>query len=320
MNLKTIGIAACLAFAILGRYPATTSGDPLKNGQTAAGEPPSVIRVSSNLVTVPVAVTDAEGRAIENLGIKDFLIEEDGRPEEISGITEAGRSSLQLALLFDISGSVNSRFEFEQKAAIRFLEKILMPGDRVSIVTFSDSPRIRLRASSSLSDAVQALSALEPTEKPTAFFDAVVLAAKTLYQSAGPETRQAIITLSDGEDNKSRHTLSETMSAVQRADTIFYSINPGGPSIRLNEISLEAQSDLAALARETGGSAFVSDRMADLDGVFAKITAELRTHYLLSYYSRNQHTDGAYRRISVSLPNRNDLRIRTRRGYYASSH
>ena len=112
------------------------------------------------------------------------------------------------------------------------------------------------------------MSALEPTENPTAFFDAVVLSAKTLRQSAGPETRQAVIVLSDGEDNRSDHTFSDALSEVQRADTIFYSINPGGSSIRLNEISLKAQSDLASLAKETGGNAFVSDKTGDLDGIF----------------------------------------------------
>ena len=84
---------------------------------------------------MPVSVTDSEGRAIGNLGIQDFMIEEDGRPETVSRIAEAGRSPLRLALLFDLSGSVHSRFDFEQQAAIRFLEKVWRPGDTVSMVT-----------------------------------------------------------------------------------------------------------------------------------------------------------------------------------------
>jgi Ca-activated chloride channel family protein len=163
------------------------------------------------------------------------------------------------------------------------------------------------------------LLALEPTERPTSFFDAVVMSARILHQSAGLETRQAIITLSDGEDNRSKHDLWETLNQIQRADTAFYSINPGGSSIRLNEISLKAQADMASLARETGGSAFVSDKASDLENFFSKIAAELRAQYLLSYYSANPRTDGAYRRISVSIPGRKDLRIQTRRGYYAYS-
>jgi Ca-activated chloride channel homolog len=318
MKLKTVWICACMLCTILGQYPAIGSGDPSAEDQAGISEQSSIIRVSSNLVTVPVSVTDPEGRAVGNLGIQDFLVEEDGRPENVSKIADAGRSPLRLALLFDLSGSVNSRFDFEQQSAIRFLEKVWRQGDTISIVTFTDSPRVRLYTSGSLSDALKILSALEPTERPTAFFDAVVLSAKALRQSAGPETRQAVIALSDGEDNRSRHSISEALSEIQRADTTFYSINPGGSSIRLNEISLKAQSDLDSLAKETGGNAFVSDKTADLDDIFSRIATELRAQYLLSYYSANSLIDGKYRRISVFIPHRNDLSIRTRHGYYAS--
>jgi VWFA-related protein len=318
MNLKTVWIRACIVCTILGQHPAIGSSDPFAEDQAVISEQSSIIRVSSNLVTVPVSVMDSEGHAIGNLGIQDFLIEEDGRSETVYRIADAGRSPLRLALLLDLSGSVNSRFDFEQQAAMRFLEKVWRPGDTISIITFTDSPRIRLQTSGSLSEALKVLSALEPTENPTAFFDAVVLSARALRQSARPETRQAVIALSDGEDNRSHHSFSEALGEVQRADTIFYSINPGGSSIRLNQISLNAQSDLASMAKETGGSALVSDKTADLDDIFSRIATELRAQYLLSYYSANSLIDGKYRRISVSIPNRNDLRIRTRYGYYAS--
>ena len=318
MSLKTVWICAGIVSLMIGSYPVIGSGDQSAEDPAVAGEQSSIIRISSNLVTVPVSVTDSEGHAIGNLEIQDFLVEEDGRVETISRIAESGRSPLRLALLFDLSGSVRSRFDFEQQAAIRFLEKVWRPGDTVSVVPFNDNPRIRLQTSGSLSDALMFLLALEPTEDPTAFFDAVVLSTKTLRQSAGPETRRAIIALSDGEDNRSSHAFSEALSEVQRADTIFYSINPGGSSIRLNEISLKAQSDLASLAKETGGNAFVSDKTGDLDDIFFRIATELRAQYLLSYYSANSRIDGKYRRISVSIPNRKDLCVRTRQGYYAS--
>jgi Ca-activated chloride channel homolog len=318
MSLKTVWFCACIVCLMTGRYLAIGSGDQSAEDHAVAGEQASIIRISSNLVTVPVSVTDSEGHAVGNLEIQDFLVEEDGRPETVSRIAEAGRSPMRLALLIDLSGSVNARFDFEQRAAIRFLEKVWRSDDTISVVPFSDNPRMRIRTSGSLSDALMVLLALEPTEDPTAFFDAVVLSAKTLRQSSGPETRRAIIALSDGEDNRSSHNFSEALSEVQRADTVFYSINPGGSSIRLNEISLKAQSDLASLAKETGGNAFVSDKTGDLDGIFLRIATELRAQYLLSYYSANSRIDGKYRRISVSIPNRNGLCVRTRRGYYAS--
>ena len=292
----------------------------------ASGEPDSpsvmdyqpVIRVSSNLVTVPVSVTDAAGRTVTDLSLNDFRIQEDGRSEKISRIADAGRSPLQLALLFDVSGSLNRRFEFDQQAAIRFLEKVWKSGDRVSIITFSEQAQIRLRDSQSLPDAIRMLLSLQPTDAATAFFDCIIDSAKLLKESGTPETRQATIVLSDGEDNRSDYSLADALRALQRSNTLFYSINPGGHSIRLNEISLKGQRDMTSLAGETGGTAFVSDSAGDLDEIFSRIANELRAQYLLSYYSSNPRLNGEFRRISVSIPERPDLRVRARQGYYAT--
>jgi len=111
-------------------------------GQTQDAPPPqsgfhpNIIRVSTNLVTLPVSVMDSEGRAVHNLESRDFVIEEDDRPETISKMAEAGQSPLRLALLFDLSGSVNPRFHFEQAAAIGFLQKVWKPGDTISSSPF----------------------------------------------------------------------------------------------------------------------------------------------------------------------------------------
>jgi len=291
-------------------------------GQDSPGgtdiQSPSVIRVSTNLVTVPVSVTDVVGMAIADLDMDAFQITEDDNIETISKMAEAGQSPLQLALLFDLSGSVNHRFEFEQQAATRFLQKVWKQGDTVTIITFNEESTVRIRDSKSLTEALQDLLKLQPTESATAFYDCVVSSAKLFRASATPDTRRAEIVLSDGEDNRSDLTIADALREVQHSDTIFYSVNPGGNSIRLNEISMKGQRDLTALAHETGGTAFVSDNNTDLDAIFERIATELRTQYLLSYYSSNPQLDGKFRRIAVSIPKRPDLRIRARQGYYAA--
>jgi|WetSurMetagenome_2_1015567.scaffolds.fasta_scaffold12073_2 Ca-activated chloride channel homolog len=278
---------------------------------------PNVIRVSTNLVMVPVSVTDAVGRPITDLGQNDFRIEEDGHAETISRMADAGQSPLQLALLFDLSGSVNPRFEFEQQAATRFLQKVWKQGDAITIVSFTEQPTIRIRNSRSLTEALQDLLKLQPTQSSTALFDTVVASARLLKSDATSDTRQAEIVLSDGEDNRSEATMAEARREIQRCDTIFYSINPGGNSIRLNDISIKGQKDLVLLARESGGTAFVSDRTADLDEIFSRIATELRAQYLLGYYSSNPSADGRFRQIAVTIPQKPDFRVRSRQGYYA---
>jgi Ca-activated chloride channel family protein len=310
------GLILCLGvFQIL--WSQRIEAQPIEALSEPDTQLPSVIRVSTNLVTVPVSVTDTAGHAVSNLDIGDFTLEEDGKAEVISKLAEAGQSPLQVALLFDLSGSVHPQFEFSLEAAVRFLERTWKPGDRISIISFSDKPGICLDASGSLREAMERLQRLQPTKSTTSFFDSAVLSAQLFRQSAPPETRKAAIALSDGEDNESRHSIRETAREVQRSDMIFYAINPSGASVRLNEISFKGQKNLESLAAQTGGTAFVSDHVADLDAIFGRIAAELRAQYLLSYYSSNPRLDGKFRRITVSIPRTPGLRIRARQGYYA---
>jgi Ca-activated chloride channel family protein len=104
---------------------------------------------------------------------------------------------------------------------------------------------------------------------------------------------------------------------LQRADCLFYSINPSGPSIRLNKISIKGHDGMISLASTTGGAAFLPDGDAALDKVFRQIAAELQAQYLLGYYAPDERADGAFRRITVRVPKRPDLRVRARQGYYA---
>jgi VWFA-related protein len=104
--------------------------------------------------------------------------------------------------------------------------------------------------------------------------------------------------------------------AVQGADAVFYSINPGGPSVRLNEISMRAQTGMQTVADATGGTAYVPARNEELDAIFRQVAAELRAQYLLQYLSNNQAATGKFLRIKVTTPARPDTRIRARQGYF----
>jgi len=299
-------------------FPVSVSGAPdseIENPLEII--PSSTIRVGSYLVTVPVSVTDASGQTIRGMNIDKFKITEDGNPQTISRIAEADEIPLRLALLFDLSGSVRSRFEFEKQAATRFLRKVWNDGDAVCIVAFSEQPQIQLQRSVFVSEALQELAMLQPTENSTAFFDSVVLSSRLVHLSATPETRQALVVLSDGADNRSEHDLIDTLKEVQYSDAIFYAINPSAASVRLNEVSFKGQENLSSLASATGGTAFVSGSPDDLDAIFGRIASELRTQYLLGYYSSNPLLDGRFRQIKVTIPSRQDLHVRVRQGYYA---
>jgi Ca-activated chloride channel family protein len=281
-------------------------------------EDSALIRVSSNLVMVPVSVTSADGSLVQDLEAGDFTIEENGREQHITRMAEPGGMSMELALLFDLSGSVNDCFPFEQTAASEFVERLVRPGDNVALFALGAEPQLLQARTSDVKPILASLLALVPTQSPTAFYDSIVEAARSYGVSAGVDKRRVAIVLSDGEDNNSmRYGLTDALRAMQEADCIFYAINPVGATIRLNRVSRQGQQAMEAIAKQTGGMAFMTDTVEQLPAIFGRIAAELRAQYLLEYYSTNASTDGRFRTILVRVPERPDLRIRARQGYYA---
>ncbi|MEP7339875.1 MAG: VWA domain-containing protein [Acidobacteriota bacterium] len=279
---------------------------------------PETIRINSRLVTVPVSVTDANGVPVQNLTAEDFVLEEDGTKQQVQTLGEPGKTPIEMVLLFDVSRSIRNRFDFEREAAGRFLKEAIKPGDGISIFSIGTKPVLSVPRTNQAEKAVAGALSITPTDESTAFYDTVVKAAQHITDSSNPDTRRVMITLSDGEDTNSvRFKLGDALRELQRAECLFYSINPSGPSIYLNVISVKGQEGMFKLANETGGMAFLPNKIEDLPKVFAQITAELQAQYLLGYYSSNEAADGKFRRIVVKMPKRSELRIRARNGYFA---
>jgi Ca-activated chloride channel family protein len=304
-----------------------------------------VVRVTSNLVVVPVAVTDAGGSAVQGLKREDFRLEEEGRAQTLEAVGDAEQVPLDIALVFDISSSVTKNFEFEKQTAAGFLREVLKPIDRAAVFTIAERPQLAQPLAPAAA-ATAKLVSLPAAERPTgtAFYDTVTAAARYLSQNAPERERRVILVISDGEDNFSddvrdammaegrggatqgqamesqralhARAVQKVLREVQHADAVFYSINPSGPGLRLNVISQRAQDQMKMLADSTGGNSFVPPRPEDLDGVFRQIAAELRAQYLLQYLSNNEAPPGKFLRIKVTTPARTDLHIRARQGYY----
>lgn len=310
-----------------------------------------VIKTSSNLIMVPVSVTDQQGQAVQGLKVADFRLEEEGKQQEITGIGDPEQVPLAIALLFDISSSVSAPgfFKSQKSAAATFLKLVMKPADKAAILTITGEPKVIQPLSSAEASAARVL-AIPPVvaHVPTAFYDTVTMASKYLTENAPSNYRRVIVVLSDGDDNFSlqirepsaaeanavlsgQEATPGTRSALQRgheravanvkrivqqADAIFYAVNPGGPSIKLNVIAMRAERGMEEIAAATGGTAFVPDSDADLERVFRQVAAELRGQYLLQYYGDSDAPATQFRRIQVTVPARNTLRVRARQGYY----
>ena len=291
---------------------------PQKPSTPVVEEASEAIRISSNLVSVPVSVTDAAGQPVKSLTLPQFHLDEEGQKQTIVLLGEPGKTPVDLVLLFDVSGSVLERFQFEQQAAARFLRAVARPDDLMSVFSIALTPKLIVPRTRDLERAVAGTMSLAPTKEATAFFDAIGTAAQYLGKNASPGARRVLVVISDGEDNQSeRFRLEEALRELQRNDCLYYSINPSGPSIRLNKISQKGQDSMIALAAETGGVAFLPERLEDLDKIFRQIAGELQAQYILGYYSTNEATDGKFRRITARVDGRPELRVRARQGYYA---
>lgn len=300
------------------------------------------VRVESNLVVVPVSVTDAAAQPVQGLTIKDFRLLEEGREQEITQIGDPEQVPLEIAVLLDVSGSIDARFAFEQQAASRFLKQVLKNGDRATVYAIDKTPRQELKLDTADNAAAKIMS-LGPAKGPTAFYDSVIEAAKYLAANTPENHRRVIVCISDGEDNFSdkvkraigttnesqqavtlqarqnlyNKVLAEVQREVQKAEVAFYSINPSGEALRLNVISKRAEEGMERLAEATGGTSFVPEKEVNFEAVFRQIAAELRSQYLLQYYSSDDSPNGKYLRLKVTVPARPQLRVRSRQGYYA---
>ncbi|HET9531506.1 MAG TPA: VWA domain-containing protein, partial [Blastocatellia bacterium] len=204
----------------------------------------------------------------------------------------------------------------QQQAAIQFIKEVLKPGDGISLFSVGLTPRRVKARTTSGEEAIQGILAIEPLKEPTAFFDSVVEAARYTEKSTDTGSRRVLVVISDGEENFStRNDLDDALRELQRNDCLFYAINPSGRGIRLNTISLKGQSNLEAMASQTGGKAFNLAKLEELAWVFRLIAEDLQAQYLFGYYSADERADGGFRRITVRSK-RPNLRIRARQGYY----
>jgi len=300
-----------------------------------------VVRVTSNLIMVPVSVVDAQGQPVLGLKPSDFHIEEDGNPQQVAQLGNPEQVPLDIALLVDVSGSVVARFDFEQQAAASFIKQVLKPEDRATVFAIDDKPR-SISSLTTADVAAHAVMTIKPSNSYTAFFDSVLAAVHYLDQSSGNGRRRIAVVISDGDDTARIVDLSKAKSAggtlqlagqeaqlamlekaqadtqgeVQRAEVTFYSINPSGQTMHLNVRTARSETGMEKIAAATGGASFVPARDDELVGIFNRIAAEIRSQYLLQYYSNNETGSRAFRHITVSSPTHPQLRVRAREGYY----
>jgi len=314
-----MSVAAAGQSPVAAQTPYLPAASAYANSATGAITPPgddSVLTIKKRVdeVNVLFIATDKHGRFVRNLNQGDFEILDDHKPPQaIVSFTRDTDLPIELGLLVDTSGSVNSRFAFEQEAAVNFLEQTVRAHfDRAFIVGFSTRSRVAQDFTDNLPQLEAAVHGLR-NGGGTALYDAIYRACRDKLgkdQQDHP-VRRAIIVVSDGEDNQSEFSRAQAIEMAQRAQVIVYAISTDDSGLVLRGDKI-----LQQLADATGGKAFFPYKMKDVTRAFASIEDELRSQYVVSYRPADFDADGRYRSIQITALKK-DLQVRARKGYYA---
>jgi Ca-activated chloride channel homolog len=300
--------------AYLSGVPAL--GAPSSAASANSDDPQSVVTLHArvNEVNVLFIATDKHGKFVRNLNQNDFSILDDHKPPQaILNFRRETDLPLHLGLLVDVSGSVNSRFDFEQQAATTFLEHTLRAGfDKAFVLGFNSHTQMAQDYTDNVSLLAASVHRLRDGGG-TALYDAIYHACKDKFLKDHPDrpVRKAIIVVSDGEDNQSEVSKAQAIEMAQRAEVIIYAISTDDSGL-----VLRGDKVLEQLADATGGRAFFPFRMKDITHSYAAIEDELRSQYVVSYKPADFDADGRYRSIEISSLKK-DLQVRARRGYFA---
>jgi len=316
-----LGVAQLPAHAQNNSYLATStsgSSEAVRSGNSVSDDAPlTTITKRVNEVNVFFSATDKRGKFVKHLSSRDFQVLDDHKPpQSIVDFRSETDLPLRLGLLVDASGSVTSRFGFEQQAATQFLNQILRPGfDQAFVLGFNTKSQLAQDYTDKVSALSDGIERLQPGGG-TALYDAIFHAChnKLLNLSHERPMRKALIVLSDGEDNQSYVTLQQAIDMAQRAEVIIYAISTDDSGL-----VMRGDGVLEKIADATGGRAFFPFKIKDITKSFGAIEDELRSQYIVAYKPAEFENDGRYRSIEIVAANKN-LHVRSRKGYYAPRH
>jgi VWFA-related protein len=312
IGLMLVVTLSCLVMA--QRAPQTPSApSSLSTAPPARPADDQTISVEVNLVNILFTVADRKGKFVTNLRRDDFRVFEDDKAQTITNFSSESNLPLTIALLVDTSGSIRDKLKFEEEAAIEFFYTTLQRGKDKALVISFDSGVDLLQDftddAEKLADKIRKIRA----GGGTAMYDAVYLAIN--QKLAGQEGRRVVILISDGDDNSSRVSLTETLESAQRNDVTVYGISTNSTAFFGSKEQERGDKTLKRLAEETGGKAFFPLKIQDLASSFLDIHDELRSQYQIGYRPTNARMDGTFRRIRVDVSDKR-FRARAKTGYY----
>jgi len=308
--------------------PVSTAPDTSSPEESVA-----TLKLNVNLVDLFFTVKDKAGNLVPHLSQNDCTVLEDKQPQKLKSFVAETHSPVTLGILLDTSLSQQRVLALEQDAGSQFLERVIKSKDEAFVLSVDVNVDLLQDLTNNTRQLSRALQKAEinagvgfgPGPVPTAgdprgtvLYDAVYLAAnEKLSQEAG---RKAMILLTDGEDQGSRHKINEAIAAAQRSNVLVYVILIADIRGYLDQgLGYYGYSPMKKMTEETGGRLIdVGNNGKKLEAAFQQIEDELRTQYVATYTPSNTKLDGSFRHIAVEC--RGDgLKVQVRKGYFAMS-
>jgi VWFA-related protein len=286
-----------------------------------------VLRVNTDLITVPVVVTDARGKRFANLTARDFEVRDGGRPVKLDYFS-TGTERVAMLFALDTSGSAREHIVRQTEAAFAMFARF---GDhsRIALLQFSEHAEFALPFTADIEGARDVLFQLSPRRgRHTAIFDAASVAVRA-FNVAGADARERriVVLFSDGLDTSSRTPHASVVNDARLRGVSIYVIHfPLFTPSDGRLVARRAARGFRELAEHTGGHYFqlgdardaLNPRATyDLAPIFRAITEDLQSQYVLGYYldaaarAQNDH------RLQVGLtPTHKRLRVQMLRGNY----
>lgn len=270
-----------------------------------------VVRVETHLVVFPVRVRDKRGQAVSGLAERDLTLkDQDNATSGLYLYQGADRVSLVFAL--DQSGSVRDIMNQQREAALalfgQFGEK-----SQVAVMRFAERPKLALPFGRDLDATRVAFSAANASNQHTAIFDAAAAAIK-LFETLPRirSERRLVILISDGLDTASAVKPTAVIEAALKNQVTFYVIHLPLFTPRDGRLRVRTPAKgFRELAEKTGGKYFLvgntasplaSQANTDLSAVFRAIDEDLKSQYLLGFYTKETSNDGRMHRLVIGFP------------------
>ncbi len=278
--------------------------------------------LSVDAVHLAATVVNKKGRLVTDLEQGDFLVYEEGIPQEIAYFAVGTDAPVDVLLLVDASGSMDmvSKVSNARNAAIQLIS-VLEPEDRVAVYGF-DSDIFEL--CSFTEDKTKALGALQRLEPfgATAIHDAVAEISEVIGDLGFG--RRAIVLFTDGVDTASQLTVDQAVEMAKGVDLPVFVIRVLSPLddpkneafVGIHGKGAQSGEALERFASQTGGRLYEASQLGALRLASLRVKEELKTQYRLAYVPRDSRLDGSFRKIEVYVRLKN-VQVRTRKGYFA---